>query len=99
MTRDELLSRLTEEGVTNPASWLVKFKHAHIEAALDRLDDAYEREESAAGAVRHYGDAVMCATRSPTRPASSTVCFAQRQNFRRGLLATDAEGRRDGAYG
>ena len=67
MTREELFSRLGEEGVSNPASWLAKFDHARIEAALHRLDDAYERDELAAGPLVHYGD-VARARRSITNP-------------------------------
>lgn len=67
MTREEMFSRLAEEGVSNPASWLAKFDHARIEAALDRLDEAYERDELAAGPVQHYGD-VAPVRRSITNP-------------------------------
>lgn len=67
MTRDELLSRLNDEGVSNPVSWLAKFEHRRIEAALARLDEAYERDEVAAGTVRHYGDAPE-ARRTITNP-------------------------------
>ena len=67
MTREQLFSRLNDEGVSNPASWLAKFEHRRIEAALDRLDEAYERDELAAAPVRHYGAAPE-ARRSITNP-------------------------------